>query len=112
MQGWLSGDEIEAFLATDALEQPGRQLSMQLGVRCGLRSHEVLDAAPKDVVDVDEEIARKADELLAADDREGEHAGVGATGGYIAAMADVLDAAVLTDNVDDFVALGGPVETY
>ena len=32
--------------------------------------------------------------------------------GYIAAMADVLDDAVLTDNVEDFEALGVPVETY
>jgi len=64
-------------------------------------------------IDVDEEIARKAGELLAAaDDRVGGNAGVGANDGYIAAMADVLDDAVLTDNVEDFEALGVPVETY
>ncbi|WP_315910499.1 PIN domain-containing protein [Halapricum hydrolyticum] len=64
-------------------------------------------------VDVDEEIARTAGELLAAaDDRAGGDAGVGSNDGYIAAMADVLDDAVLTDNVDDFEILGVPVETY
>ena len=64
-------------------------------------------------IDVDEEIARTAGELLAeADDRAGGNAGVGPNDGYIAAMADVLDDAVLTDNVDDFEALGVPVETY
>jgi predicted nucleic acid-binding protein len=64
-------------------------------------------------IDVDEEIARKAGELLAAaDDRVGGNAGVGANDGYVAAMADVLDDAVLTDNVEDFEALGVPVEAY
>jgi len=64
-------------------------------------------------IDVSEEIARTAGELLAAaDDRAGGDAGVGANDGYIAAMTDVLDDAVLTDNVDDFETLGVPVETY
>lgn len=64
-------------------------------------------------IDVDEEIARKAAELLAAaDGRVGGTAGVGANDGYIAAMADVLDDAVLTDDVEDFEALGVAVETY
>ena len=64
-------------------------------------------------IDVDEEIARKAGELLAAaDDRVGGNVGVGANDGYIAAMADVLDDAVLTDNAEDFEALGATVETY
>jgi predicted nucleic acid-binding protein len=64
-------------------------------------------------IDVDEEIARTAGELLAeADDRSEGNSGVGSNDGYIAAMADVLDDAVLTDNVDDFEALGVPVETY
>lgn len=64
-------------------------------------------------IDVDEEIARNAGELLAmADDRVGGEAGVGANDAYIAAMADVLENAVLTDNVEDFEALGVPVETY
>ena len=64
-------------------------------------------------IEVDDEIARRAGELLAgADDRAGANAGVGANDGYIAAMADVLDDAVLTDNVDDFKMLDVPVETY
>lgn len=64
-------------------------------------------------IDVDEEIARKAGKLLAAtDDRLGGNAGVGTNDGCIAAMADILDDAVLTDNVEDFEALGVPVETY
>lgn len=63
-------------------------------------------------VDVDEEIARIAGGLLAeADDRMGGHAGVGANDAYIAAMADVLDDAVLTDNVDAVETLSVPVET-
>ncbi|TQQ83704.1 PIN domain-containing protein [Halonotius terrestris] len=64
-------------------------------------------------VSVDDEIARVAGELLAeADDTVGGDAGVGSNGAYIAAMASVLDDAVLTDNVDDFETLGVPVETY
>jgi predicted nucleic acid-binding protein len=64
-------------------------------------------------IDVDEEIARTAGELLAAaDDRGGGNANIGPNDGYIAAMADALDDAVLTDNVDDFKTLGVPVETY
>ncbi|WP_227355907.1 type II toxin-antitoxin system VapC family toxin [Haladaptatus salinisoli] len=64
-------------------------------------------------IEVDEEIARAAGELLAAaDDRKGGNAGVGLNDAYIAAMAEVLDDAVLTDNVDDFEALGVPVEIY
>jgi predicted nucleic acid-binding protein len=64
-------------------------------------------------VEVDEEIARTAGELLAAaDGGAGGNAGVGANDGYIAAMAETLDDTVLTDNVDDFQTLGVPVETY
>jgi len=64
-------------------------------------------------IDVDEEIARKAGMLLAeADDTVGGEAGVGTNDAYIAAMAAILDDAVLTDNVDDFEALGVAVELY
>lgn len=64
-------------------------------------------------IEVDEDVARTAGELLAeADDRSGASAGVGANDAYIAAMAEVLDDAVLTDNVEDFEALGVAVETY
>ncbi|ELZ19974.1 PilT protein domain protein [Halosimplex carlsbadense 2-9-1] len=64
-------------------------------------------------IEVDEEVARTAGELLAtADDEAGAPAGVGSNDAYIAAMAEILDDAVLTDNVDDFEVLGVPVETY
>lgn len=64
-------------------------------------------------VDVDGEIARVASRLLAqADDASGGDAGVGPNDAYIAAVADVLDDAVLTDNVTDFERLGVAVETY
>lgn len=64
-------------------------------------------------IDVDEEVARIAGTLLAnADDRSDAHGSVGANDAYIAAMAEVLDDAVLTDNVDDFETLNVPVETY
>ena len=64
-------------------------------------------------IEVDEEIARTAGGLLAsADDAAGGNAGVGANDAYIAAMAEVLDDAVLTDNVSDFRSLGVPVESY
>jgi hypothetical protein len=64
-------------------------------------------------IEVDGEIARVAGELLAvADDNVGGDAGIGPNDAYIAAMADILDDAVLTDNVDDFQVLGVRVETY
>ena len=64
-------------------------------------------------IDVDDEVARTAGELLAAaDDRVGGDAGPGTNDAYIAAMAVILDDAVLTGDVDDFDALGVPVETY
>ena len=64
-------------------------------------------------IDVDEEVARVAGTLLAnADDRSGDHSGIGANDAYIGAMAELLDDAVLTANVDDFEALNVTVETY
>jgi len=64
-------------------------------------------------IDVDEEVARTAGELLAeADDSVGGNAGIGPNDAYIAAMAETLNDAVLTANVDDFEALGVAVETY
>lgn len=64
-------------------------------------------------IDVDEEVARVAGTLLAeADDRAGWNAGVGTNDAYIAAMAEILDETVLTQNVRDFEALKVPVETY
>jgi len=58
-------------------------------------------------VEVDEEIARTAGDQLAATDDA-----VGANDAYIAAMAELLDDTVPTDNVDDFRSLGVPVESY
>ena len=64
-------------------------------------------------IDVNEELARSAGQLLAeADDRAGGNAGVGLSDAYIAATADILDETVLTRNVADFEQLGVPVETY
>ena len=64
-------------------------------------------------IDVTDEIAHLAGELLAeADDREGGNCGVGPNDAYIAATADRLDDAVLTRNVADFETLGVAVETY
>jgi len=51
MKVWLSQDEVGLLL-----EQPDereREIALALGARCGLRSHEVLDVAPEDVVDTD-----------------------------------------------------------
>ncbi|WP_248299394.1 type II toxin-antitoxin system VapC family toxin [Halorhabdus amylolytica] len=65
------------------------------------------------VLGFDERIARTVGELLAtADDQVGGDAGVGPNDAYIAPMADILDDAVLTDNVEGFEALGVPVEPY
>jgi predicted nucleic acid-binding protein len=64
-------------------------------------------------IDVSEEIARSAGQLLAkADDRTDGNAGVGLSDAYVAATADLLDQPVLTRNVADFEQLGVPAETY
>jgi predicted nucleic acid-binding protein len=62
---------------------------------------------------VDNEVARTAGSLLAsADDAAGGDAGVGENDAYIAAMADILDDSVLTENTDDFERLGVSTESY
>jgi len=64
-------------------------------------------------IDVDEEVARTAGRLLAAaDDAVGGSSGVGANDAYIGAMAEIMDDAVLTENVADFEALGVATESY
>lgn len=64
-------------------------------------------------IDLDQEIARVAGKLLArADDAAGEDSGVGWNDAHIAAIAEILDQAILTANVPDFERLGVPVETY
>lgn len=51
MKVWLSQDEVTELLeAADGTQQ---RLAFSLGARCGLRSHEVLDVAPEDIVDTD-----------------------------------------------------------
>ncbi|QFU83374.1 tyrosine-type recombinase/integrase [Natronorubrum aibiense] len=49
MKVWLSQDEVEQLLeVADGTQQ---RIAFALGARCGLRSHEVLDVAPEDIVD-------------------------------------------------------------
>ena len=51
MKVWLSQTEVEQLL--EAASNTQQRLAYALGARCGLRSHEVLDVAPKDVVSTD-----------------------------------------------------------
>ena len=51
MKVWLSQTEVDQLL--EAAPDTQRRLAFALGARCGLRSHEVLDVTPKDVVDTD-----------------------------------------------------------
>lgn len=51
MKVWLSEPEVDQLL--EAAKDTERQIAFALGARCGLRSHEVLQVAPKDVVDTD-----------------------------------------------------------
>ncbi|MFC6724480.1 PIN domain-containing protein [Halobium palmae] len=65
------------------------------------------------VVDLNRELARRAGDLLAEADLEaGGESGIDKIDPMVAAVADVLDEPVLTDNVDDFEKLGVDVETY
>jgi predicted nucleic acid-binding protein len=65
-------------------------------------------------VDVTEEIARTAGKLLvrAREENGAMEGSPGPNDAYIGAMAETLDDAVLTENVDDFEKLGVAVETY
>lgn len=49
---WLSDDDISALLGT-VEDRPERWLSFALGVRCGLRSTEIMDVCPEHVHDTD-----------------------------------------------------------
>lgn len=51
MKVWLSDQEVADLL--DEAKNTEHRIALSLGARCGLRSHEVLDVAPKDVVDTD-----------------------------------------------------------
>lgn len=52
MKVWLSQDEIDLLLQ-QYTDDPEREIALSLGVRCGLRSHEVLDVAPSHVHDTE-----------------------------------------------------------
>lgn len=51
MKVWLSTGEIEELL--QACDGTQETVAVGLGVRCGLRSHEILDVAPKHVHETD-----------------------------------------------------------
>ncbi|WP_226483180.1 hypothetical protein [Natrinema amylolyticum] len=51
MKVWLSQTEVDQFLEAAADTQ--QRIAFALGARCGLRSHEVFNVAPDDVVDTD-----------------------------------------------------------
>lgn len=51
MKVWLSTDEVETLL--EATDDTQETVAIGLGVRCGLRSHEILDVAPKHVHETD-----------------------------------------------------------
>jgi integrase len=48
---WLSETESEQLL--EAADSTEKRIALGLGVRCGLRSHEVLDVSPSDMVESD-----------------------------------------------------------
>lgn len=65
------------------------------------------------VVEQDEAIAHRAGQLLArADQKTGGESGIDMVDPMIGAVSDIYDEPVLTDNVEDFEALGVDVETY
>lgn len=65
------------------------------------------------IVRLDRQLAELAGRLHGAADRAaGGHAGLDQVDPMVAAVADVLDEPVLTDNEADFRALGVGVETY
>ena len=65
------------------------------------------------VVEQNETIAHRAGQLLArADQKADGESGIDKVDPMVAAVSDVYDEPVLTDNVGDFTALGVDVETY
>jgi predicted nucleic acid-binding protein len=65
------------------------------------------------VVEQDETIAHRAGQLLArADQRAGAESEIDKVDPMVAAVSDIYDEPVLTDNVEDFVALEVEVESY
>ena len=49
MKVWLSESDVEDLL--DAAKDTERRIAFALGARCGLRSHEILQVSPDDLVD-------------------------------------------------------------
>ncbi|MES3518435.1 MAG: PIN domain-containing protein [Natronomonas sp.] len=65
------------------------------------------------VVEQNETIAHRAGQLLARADRKANgESGIDKVDPMVAAVSDVYDEPVLTDNVSDFTALGIDIETY
>ena len=65
------------------------------------------------VVEQNETIVHRAGQLLArADQKADGESGIDKVDPMVAAVSDVYDEPVLTDNVGDFTALGVDVETY
>ena len=65
------------------------------------------------IVEQNETIAHRAGQLLArADQKADGESGIDKVDPMVAAVSDVYDDPVLTDNVGDFAALGVDVETY
>jgi len=65
------------------------------------------------IVEQDESIAHRAGQLLArVDQKAGGESGIDKIDPMIGAVSDIYDEPVLTDNVEDFEALGVDVETY
>lgn len=51
MKVWLSQDEVELLL--EVADSTQQRIAFALGARCGLRSHEILQVAPNDIVETD-----------------------------------------------------------
>lgn len=51
MKVWLSSEETEQLL--EAADSTEKRIAYALGARCGLRSHEVLNVAPTDIVEAE-----------------------------------------------------------
>jgi len=65
------------------------------------------------IVEQNETTARRAGQLLARGDQKADgESGIDKVDPMVAAVSDVYDEPVLTDNAGDFVALGVDVETY
>jgi len=51
MAVWLSSEDSDRLI--DAADTKEQEIAFSLGVRCGLRSHEILQVRPSDIVDTD-----------------------------------------------------------